>query len=101
MSRVREAASACAAVALLLLLASACRTGRDYPPAGGPRYAAAPPAAPPGGAERPLALRVVSFNVEFARHVDGAIALLASDPGLRGADVVLLQEMDSAGAARV
>jgi endonuclease/exonuclease/phosphatase family metal-dependent hydrolase len=43
----------------------------------------------------------VSFNVEFAYQVDGAIAVLASDPALRGADVILLQEMDEEATQRI
>ncbi|MEX2154398.1 MAG: endonuclease/exonuclease/phosphatase family protein [Gemmatimonadaceae bacterium] len=46
-------------------------------------------------------LRIVSFNVEFARRVDAAIALLRSETTLRGADVVLLQEMDAPSTQRV
>jgi endonuclease/exonuclease/phosphatase family metal-dependent hydrolase len=43
----------------------------------------------------------VSFNIAFARNIDGAIALLTSEPHLRGADVILLQEMDAAGTRRI
>ncbi len=43
--------------------------------------------------------RVVSFNVAFARNIDGAIALLTTT--MRCADVVLLQEMDADGARRI
>ncbi len=50
---------------------------------------------------QPETLRIVSFNIEFARRIDAAIALLASDAALRNADVVLLQEMDAAGTKRV
>jgi endonuclease/exonuclease/phosphatase family metal-dependent hydrolase len=39
---------------------------------------------------------VVSFNVKLARAVDQAIALLRTDPALRHADIVALQEMDEA-----
>jgi endonuclease/exonuclease/phosphatase family metal-dependent hydrolase len=44
---------------------------------------------------------VVSFNIAFAREVDSAIALLTSEPALRGADVILLQEMDEKATARI
>jgi endonuclease/exonuclease/phosphatase family metal-dependent hydrolase len=43
----------------------------------------------------------VSFNIEFAREIDGAIGLLVSDSILRRADVLLLQEMDAAGTKRI
>jgi endonuclease/exonuclease/phosphatase family metal-dependent hydrolase len=44
---------------------------------------------------------VVSFNIEFALQVDSAIAVLTSDPALRGADVLLLQEMNGEATRRV
>jgi endonuclease/exonuclease/phosphatase family metal-dependent hydrolase len=73
--------------------------GRNYMQLDGPRYAGAPASAP---APRPVdALRVVSFNVQFALRVDSAIRVLATDPALRGADVVLLQEMDAPGTERI
>lgn len=83
-----------------LCLVAGCRAAQNYPGTLGPRYAAPPPAA---AAARPRAdtLRVVTFNVQYARRVDRAIALLASDPALRGADVVLLQEMDAEGTRRI
>ena len=43
----------------------------------------------------------MSFNIAFARNLDAAIALLATHPALRGADVVLLQEMTGEAARRV
>jgi endonuclease/exonuclease/phosphatase family metal-dependent hydrolase len=72
--------------------------GRSYEDVLGPRYAAACPIDAPGAC---AALRVVTFNVEFSRRVNGAIALLKSDPALCDADVVLLQEMDHDGTARI
>ena len=45
----------------------------------------------------PAALRVVTFNIEYAIAIDSAIGLLKHDPALRGADVILLQEMDEPG----
>lgn len=84
--------------AVALLLAVSCRTGRSYDAADGPRYANPAPAL---GAARADTLRVVSFNIAFAREIDAAIALLASDSGLAKADVLLLQEMDAPGTARI
>lgn len=46
-------------------------------------------------------LRVVTFNVEHGLHVDQAIEALQSHPGLRGPDVLLLQEMDQPGVDRI
>lgn len=42
-------------------------------------------------------LRLVSFNVKYALQVPLAIQLLRDCDSLRGADVILLQEMDEAG----
>ncbi len=41
-------------------------------------------------------IKVVSFNIEFARHIEKAIDLLRNEP-LGNADVLLLQEMDEKG----
>jgi endonuclease/exonuclease/phosphatase family metal-dependent hydrolase len=93
-------AGARAAVGCLVLVA-ACRTGIDYPSTTGPRHAGGPPGTVLAIRAQPETLRIVSFNIEFARRIDGAIALLTSDPALRDADVILLQEMDANGTKRV
>jgi endonuclease/exonuclease/phosphatase family metal-dependent hydrolase len=88
-------------VALLLLLGvlAGCRTGRNYPGADGPRYVGGPAsAAAPAGRDT---LRVVSFNIEYALHADSAITFLRTDPALRDADVILLQEMDADATRRM
>jgi endonuclease/exonuclease/phosphatase family metal-dependent hydrolase len=88
------------ALLLVVMVLAGCRTGRNYASPEVPRYAGGPPSSSgPGCAD--TALRLVSFNIEFAEQVDSAIALLASDPGLRGADVILLQEMDEVATRRV
>jgi endonuclease/exonuclease/phosphatase family metal-dependent hydrolase len=46
-------------------------------------------------------LNIVSFNVKFGRRLDLVIPLFRSDPHLRNADVILLQEMDARGTARL
>jgi len=45
-------------------------------------------------------LRVVSFNIAYGKQVPEAIAALGKDP-LRGADVVVLQEMHAAGVEAI
>lgn len=86
---------------IALVLVGGCRTGYDYPSTDGPRHAGVPPAATAQSRTHAETLRIVSFNIEFARRIDAAIALLSSDPALRGADVILLQEMDAPGTERV
>jgi hypothetical protein len=81
-----------AAVAVLALVGmSACRTGRDYPDAGTPRYGGAPVSAARTG--RGDTLRIVSFNIEYATETRRAVRILRSAPALRDADIILLQEM--------
>jgi endonuclease/exonuclease/phosphatase family metal-dependent hydrolase len=88
-----------AAVAVGALVAG-CRTGRNYDGIAGPRYADRP-AATAGEGAAPDTLRLVSFNIERSLRVETAIAVLAADPGTRGADIIFLQEMDEEGARRV
>ena len=44
---------------------------------------------------------MVSFNLQFGKRVQEATDLLRREPRLREADVVLLQEMDARGTARI
>lgn len=46
-------------------------------------------------------LKVVSWNIQFGTNIDGAIAELQQVRPLIDADVILLQEMDSAGVGRI
>lgn len=89
------------ALLLALVAVAGCRTGRNYTTPDGPRYAGAPGHTSTG--ERPATdtVRLVSFNIEFALHVDSAMAVLASDPARRGADVLLLQEMNEEATERI
>jgi endonuclease/exonuclease/phosphatase family metal-dependent hydrolase len=92
---------ALAAALVGLAAAIGCRTYNYVSPLG-PRYAgtsAAP--APPVSRTSPPALRVVTFNVQYAEHIDRAIALLESSAALRNADIIALQEMDAPGARRI
>jgi len=81
-----------------VLLLAACRTGHNYPAAAEPRYAGV---GAPANRPIPDTLRIVSFNVKYAERVDSAIVVLNSEPALRNADVVLLQEMDADGTRRI
>ena len=88
--------------AVLLGTQWGCRTALNYTDPLGPRYAAALapvlPAALPGRGDT---LHLVTFNIQFARHVDRAIELFRSVPALEQADVVTLQEMDAPGTERI
>jgi endonuclease/exonuclease/phosphatase family metal-dependent hydrolase len=83
--------------ALTLAAATAgCASAANYTDPDGPRYGVAPTAAPSRDT-----VHVVAFNVKYANHVERTIALLTEDSALRGADVVLLQEMDEPGTRRI
>ena len=83
--------------ALFVFLAAAgCATARNYPDPAGPRFAGQYAGQPP-----PRTVRVVSYNVKYGRNVAGAALLLGSDPRLKGADVIALQEMDEKGVESV
>ncbi len=81
-------------------LVAACSAARyNYTDALGPRYSGGAPAATAGRA--PDTLKVVAFNIEFALHVDRAIALIRGTAALRDPDFLLLQEMDEPGARAI
>jgi endonuclease/exonuclease/phosphatase (EEP) superfamily protein YafD len=82
-----------------LLLAACARATINYTDPLGPRYAGAPAAS--SAPASPTTIRVVTLNVEYAQAIDSAIGLLSSQPELRGADILLLQEMDEAGTRRI
>jgi len=50
---------------------------------------------------KPVAIRIVSYNIRLARKVDKAIRLLENDKQLREADILCLQEMDAAGVIKI
>lgn len=81
-------------VALALALV-ACRTGRDYLDPAGPRYAGTTAT---NARARGDTIRVVSFNIEFAKEMTRAIHVLKTHAALRDADIILLQEMDAPGS---
>lgn len=85
---------------LLLLALAGGGCARNYTSAIEPRYAGSHAAL--RVPEHPSdTLSVVSFNVQFAREIRGATDLLRDNPSLRGADLILLQEMDARGTARI
>jgi endonuclease/exonuclease/phosphatase family metal-dependent hydrolase len=86
-------------VLALVALASAGCAPLNYTHPREPSYVRCCLPAPSAGP--PDSLRLVSFNVRFAREVRRAIATLRTAPELAGADLVLLQEMDAPGTSRV
>jgi len=100
-SRLHPSLSTRAACALLapLLAASAAGCAHNYTSDIAPRYA--------GGSRQALqraandTLRIASFNLQFGRNIPEALDLIRREPQLRDADVLLLQEMDARGTARI
>jgi endonuclease/exonuclease/phosphatase family metal-dependent hydrolase len=83
-------------LSLVFLATISCANVVNYTDPAGPRFALqAHPAANPG------ALKVVTFNIRYAREIDSAIVVLMQDPALRDADVIALQEMDEDGVQRI
>lgn len=81
-----------APIIFAVLLTLGCGS-RNYQTAEGPRYVGAPPPHITARAPRDT-LRVATFNIAYAIQVDSALAVIQSEPELRDADVLLLQEMD-------
>ena len=76
---------------LLVLLPLACRPAVNYADPASPRYADSARVA-----DKPAAhdtLRIVSFNIEYAREFRRAAQVLSTVRALRDADIILLQEM--------
>ena len=53
------------------------------------------------GRSESKALRIVTFNVKFAKHIDRALKLLESSDTLQGVDILGLQEMDERGVEKI
>ena len=86
-------ARAAAAAALFL---TSCAAATNYTDPRGPGFSGAQ-----GAVSDPNpSLRVVTFNVAYGREIGRAIACLQAPP-LRGADLVLLQEMHARGAEKI
>jgi endonuclease/exonuclease/phosphatase family metal-dependent hydrolase len=83
-------------VLLSLLLLLACAHTSNYTAPAGPRYAG-------GVFDAPFAnpVRVATLNLHYALHIDRALELLRTDPQLKKADILCLQEMDPASTRRL
>jgi endonuclease/exonuclease/phosphatase family metal-dependent hydrolase len=90
-------------IALLLMLLTlslpwACSQKKVYTDPGGPYYEGA------YFEDRPEftgSIRVVSYNIKLGKEIDRAISEFTGVPELRGADIILLQEMDSEGTEEI
>ena len=86
-----------AVLACAASLAVGCAAATNYLDPAGPIFT--------GSSERrPLAstgIRVVTFNIKWAKHIDRAIALLSQPGPLARPDVLVLQEMDAPGTKRI
>ncbi|MDD3643571.1 MAG: endonuclease/exonuclease/phosphatase family protein [Candidatus Krumholzibacteria bacterium] len=80
------------------LVLSSCGSVQNYLDPAGPAYAGG---SVPADRTAPDSIRVVTYNVKFARKVPLAIEELRRAPGISGADIILLQEMDSEGVGAV
>ena len=81
-----------------LVVLAACRPV-NYPLPNEPRYGGPAPTAVVAAPRDTL--RIVSFNIEFSKEVPRSIRILKTHPALRGADVVLLQEMHAPAAKMI
>ena len=89
-------------VALLLALqGTACMHVQNQVNPEGPRHAGEPGDRTPPTERHAPDILVATFNVEHGLEIEGALEVIRSDPGLREAEVVLLQEMDSEGTERI
>ncbi|HET9385298.1 MAG TPA: endonuclease/exonuclease/phosphatase family protein [Gemmatimonadales bacterium] len=89
-------------------VAAGCASVVNYQEPMWPRYAGLPPVRPAGvRAASPPAdatsrtVRVVTYNVQWAKHIDRAINVLQNREPLMNADIVVLQEMDPEGTRRI
>lgn len=79
---------------IVVALLTACAAAQNYPNAAGPWFGASAASV----ALEADTLKIIVFNVEYARHVDRAVAMVRKSRALRQPDIVLVQEMDEPGA---
>lgn len=99
----RRRAAALALLAAAAVTLPACVTTHNYVDPAGPKYEGAFADEQAEGASRTpgAPILVVTFNIEFGRKIDGAVALLRSSEELRNPDILLLQEMSPAGVEAI
>lgn len=86
----------CVALLSATILFAGCSTGHNYDVPDVPRYEGGPASSGPASTGVDT-LDVVAFNIKYGLRIDLALALLESEPALRSADVLLLNEMDENG----
>lgn len=79
----------------LLPLVTACGLGRGYAPA---THTVHTGQASAMWETEPDSIRIMSWNIQYGRDLDRALAEIRAHPDLLRADVLLLQEMDTFGA---
>jgi endonuclease/exonuclease/phosphatase family metal-dependent hydrolase len=84
---------------LAAVLGGGCAAAVNYLDASGPLYQTRHAAGNEASADRPL--RIVTFNIEYALHVDRAITVLRETESLQGLDLLALQEMDAPGVEKI
>ena len=84
----------------LVVILTGCADTPNYLKSDGPRYAGTN-SNPPDPASFDGQPRIVTWNIKYARDIDGAIETLQSTPELHQADVILLQEMDADGVKAI
>jgi endonuclease/exonuclease/phosphatase family metal-dependent hydrolase len=82
------------------LVLGSCAPATNLLSLAGPRFEGRYASRLPPATASDFSLRVVTFNIRFAREIDRAIQVLGDD-SLRGADVLALQEMDESGVERI
>ena len=88
----------------LVTAGSGCRAVSNYQDPFWPRYAGTPTAhttSAPSVDGKNRTLKVVTYNVQWAKHIDRAINVLTHREQLTNADIVVLQEMDPEGTRRI
>jgi endonuclease/exonuclease/phosphatase family metal-dependent hydrolase len=83
---------------LSICLTWACSQKKVYTDPEGPRYQGRYCEIDP---EFTGSIKVVSYNIRHGKEIDRAVLELTRDPELCGADIILLQEMDSEGTEKI
>ncbi len=79
-------------------LVVACHPAVNYLDPEGPKFSGNFAA---GNAVFSDTVKIVTFNIEFAKKIDQAILELSTTAELKNADIILLQEMDEQGSERI